>query len=164
MKKLVITLCILLSILSCDSNKTELTIDYSSDLKEINKTINDWDIAWETKDLNLAIKHYSDSTDWTNAFGARTQSKEELKDLLNQIFNMDFVMSGENNYGENEVTFINDKIATVRSQNIRKNQKWPDGSKMDDRVINHLRIYQKYNDIWLITDHMISQAWPRQSN
>ncbi|QNJ98138.1 Cif family virulence factor [Constantimarinum furrinae] len=164
MKKLVFTLCILFSIVSCDSEKTELTIDYSSDLKEINKTIKDWDIAWETKDLNLAIKHYSDSTDWTNAFGARVQSKEELKELLNRIFNMDFVMSGENNYGQNEINFINDKTATVRSQNIRKNQKWPDGSKMDDRVINHLRIYQKFNDVWLITDHMISQAWPRQSN
>ncbi|WP_298895125.1 hypothetical protein [uncultured Psychroserpens sp.] len=164
MKKLAFTLCMLFSIWSCDSNKTELTIDHSSDLKKINKTIKDWDIAWETKDLNLAIKHYTDETDWTNAFGARVQSKEKLKDLLNRIFNMDFVMSGENNYGENEITFVNDSIATVRSQNIRKNQKWPDGSIMEDRIINHLRVYQKLNDNWFITDHMISQAWPRESN
>lgn len=77
---------------------------------------------------------------------------------------MDFVMSGENNYGDNEITFIDENHAKVRSQNIRKNQKWPDGSKMDDRYINHLRIYQKMNGSWVITDHKISQAWPRQSN
>ena len=71
-------------------------------------------------------------------------------------------MAGENHYGENEITFIDDRTATVRSQNVRKNQKWPDGSKMDDRVVNHLRVYQKMGGRWLITDHMISQAWPKQ--
>lgn len=150
--------------MSCDSENTKSSNDLSKDKSIIDKTISDWDKAWETKDVDLAIKHYTSQTDWTNAFGARVQSKEALESLLNRIFNMDFVMSGENNYGENEITFINDKTAVVRSQNIRKNQKWPDGSKMDDRIINHLRIYQKSDDIWLITDHLISQAWPRQSN
>ncbi|WP_420603476.1 hypothetical protein [Flagellimonas sp.] len=147
--------------LSCNSEKKESSIDLTNDKLVIDQTIKDWDKAWETKNLELALKHYADQTDWTNAFGDRVQSKEELKDLLGFIFNMDFVMAGENNYGENEITFINDSTVTVRSQNIRKNQEWADGTKMDDRYINHLRIYQKRNDVWLITNHMISQAWPK---
>lgn len=34
---------------------------------------------------------------------------------------MDFVMVGENNYGENEIMFLNDSIVIVRLLNIRKN-------------------------------------------
>lgn len=164
MKKLAFVLCVCYLFLGCDTKSPDLKRDHDTDIEEINNTIQDWDKAWETKNVQLAIRHYSDDTDWTNAFGARVQSKEELEELLDRIFNMDFVMAGENNYGENEITFINDSIAKVRSQNIRKNQKWPDGSQMDDRYINHLRIYQKINGVWLISDHMISQAWPRQSN
>lgn len=132
-----------------------------SDQEVINQTIQDWDNAWETKNLELALKHYAKDADWTNAFGDRVQSKNELRELLQFIFNMDFVMAGENNYGENEIKFINGQTATVRSQNIRKNQEWADGSKMDDRYINHLRVYRKVDGRWLITDHMISQAWPK---
>lgn len=127
----------------------------------INQTIKDWDKAWADKDLALALMHYSDDIDWTNAFGDRVQSKSELEELLSFIFKMDFVMAGENNYGENEINFLNDQIAKVRSLNVRKNQKWPDGSPMQDRRISHLRIYKKIDGTWKITDHMISQAWPK---
>ena len=152
---------IILMFLSCNLQQTKSPEDFTKDEAVINKSVQDWDDAWKTKDLDLAVKHYSNKTDWTNAFGARAQSKDELKELLQFIFNMDFVMAGENNYGDNEITFINHSIATVRSQNIRKNQKWADGSKMNDRYINHLRIYQKNDGVWLITNHMISQAWPK---
>ncbi len=152
---------ILTVLIGCDSKVKKSPVDFAVQDSLINQTINDWDIAWETKDLELALKHYADDTDWTNAFGDRVQSKKELRELLDFIFNMDFVMAGENNYGENEITFLNDSIATVRSLNIRKNQMWADSTKMDDRYINHLRIYQKVNGTWLITDHMISQAWPK---
>ena len=164
MKKIVIVLLIIPLLLSCNSQETKSPKDFTSDEEAINQSIQDWDNAWETKNLDLAIKHYSNETDWTNAFGARVQSKDELKELLQFIFNMDFVMAGENNYGKNEITFINDSTATVRSKNIRKNQEWADGTKMNDRYINHLRVYQKINGVWLITDHMISQAWPKNQN
>nr|WP_299069641.1 SgcJ/EcaC family oxidoreductase [uncultured Allomuricauda sp.] len=131
---------------------------YSNDVQAIKETINNWDTAWEKKDLELAIQDYADTTDWTNAFGDRVQSKNELKKLLELIFSMDFVMSGKNNYGVPYITFLTDQIATVRSKNIRTNQKWADGSKMQDRDINHLRVYKKINGQWLIINHMISQA------
>ncbi|NND51349.1 MAG: hypothetical protein HKN54_03025 [Flavobacteriaceae bacterium] len=147
--------------INCDSQNDENTKNFDLDKSAINQSIEDWDKAWKDKDWELAIKHYSDKTDWTNAFGDRVQSKAELKELLQFIFNMDFVMDGKNNYGTNEISFLNDSIATVRSLNIRKNQKWADGSAMEDRYINHLRIYQKFKGSWMITDHMISQAWPK---
>ncbi len=152
---------ILTLFISCDSKVDKSDIDFRAQELIIDQTIQDWDKAWETKNLELALKHYSDDIDWTNAFGDRVQSKKELKELLGFIFKMDFVMSGENNYGKNEITFLNDSLVKVRSLNIRKNQEWADGTKMNDRYISHLRIYKKTRDNWLITDHMISQAWPK---
>lgn len=163
MKKFVIVFLIIPLLLSCNSQETKSPKDFTRDESAINQSIQDWDNAWGNKNVELAIKHYSNKTDWTNAFGRRVQSKDELKDLLKFIFNMDFVMDGENNYGKNEITFLNDSTATVRSKNIRINQRWPDGSRMDDRHINHLRIYQNINGNWLITNHMISQAWPHKN-
>lgn len=161
MKKIAIIIFTTTLFLSCNSENPNSLNDLSNDKAAINQSIKDWDNAWKTKDLELALKHYANKTDWTNAFGNRVQSKNELRELLQFIFNMDFVMAGENNYGENEIIFINDSIVTVRSQNIRKNQKWADGSDMDDRYINHLRIYQKTGNVWQITNHMISQAWSK---
>jgi len=96
--------------------------------------------------------------DWTNAFGARVKSKVELKKLLEEIFNMDFVMAGQQNYVENDIDFLSLNIALVRSKNIRKNQKWSDGTTMQDRHISHLRIFQREHGTWKIVSHMISQA------
>lgn len=148
--------------IGCNTQKPETPVDHDQAKMLINKSIEAWDKGWETKDLELSLKYYADDTDWTNAFGDRVQSKAELRQLLETIFGLDFVMAGENDYGENEITFLSDSIATARSLNIRKNQEWPDGSKMDDRHINHLRIYKNMNGEWLITDHMISQAWPKR--
>lgn len=154
-----IIIVLLISCTSREENKEH--VDLAIERVAINQIVQDWDKAWETKDLDLATIHYADNTDWTNAFGDRVLSKSELKELLGFIFKMEFVMAGENNYGENEINFINDSTATVRSQNIRINQEWADGTKMDDRQINHLRICQKTNGVWVITNHMISQAWPK---
>jgi hypothetical protein len=156
---------VLFCLLSCNSPKTNSISNHDNDKALINKTIEEWDKAWATKNVESAIKYYANDTDWTNAFGDRVQNKAELKELLDFIFGLDFVMAGENDYGENEITFLNDSIATARSLNIRKNQEWPDGTKMEDRYVNHLRVFQKINGEWLIVDHMISQAWPkRQAN
>ena len=159
------SLVVLFLFIGCETQKTESTIDYDEAKIMINTTIDEWDQAWESKNLEQAVKYYANGTDWTNAFGDRVQSREELKELLGFIFGLDFVMAGVNDYGDNEITFLNDSIATVRSLNVRKNQKWPDGTDMDDRYVNHLRVYQRINDDWLIVNHMISQAWPkRQAN
>jgi len=157
MKKIGSAIFTLFLLMSCDPQDSRSSSDLTNDEAAINRSIEDWDNAWATKNLDLAIKHYANETDWTNAFGDRVRSKDELEELLGFIFNLDFVMAGENEYGKSEITFLNKRTATVRSQNIRKNQKWADGSLMEDRYVNHLRVYQKIDGIWLITNHMISQ-------
>ncbi len=142
----------------CNSKKEETKIDIEKESKKILKTIDNWNEGWTKKDVELAISDYSEDTDWTNAFGDRIQSKSELRDLLNEIFAMDFVMEGTDNYQNEDVQFLTHDYALLRSTNIRKGQKWSDGTFMNDRYIHHLRVYQKINNEWKITDHMISQA------
>lgn len=132
--------------------------DFTIDELAINQAIEDWEKAHSSKDLNLAIKHYSDHTNWSNAFGVRIHSKEELREFLMIIFNMDYELVGQNNYKKNQITFINDKTASVWSKNVKTNQKWANGSEREDSYINHLRVFQKNEGIWKITNHIISQA------
>lgn len=162
MKRLGFTVTILCLLMGCQTKKTGPAEIQATHSEQIIKSIGEWDKAWDTKDVELAIRYYADETDWTNAFGDRVQSKQELKELLDFIFGLDFVMAGENNSGQIEIVHLNDSIATVRSKNIRKGQEWPDGTKMDDRHINHLRVYKNINGEWLIVNHMISQAWPKR--
>ncbi|MCK8521462.1 hypothetical protein M0D21_07780 [Aquimarina sp. D1M17] len=158
MKKIVLLLFVVALMFGCNSEKKEIEIDRNSDSKEILKTIDNWNKGWEVKDVELAIKDYSDKTDWTNAFGDRMQSKTELRQLLTEIFAMDFVMTGVDNYVNDDVQFLTEDIALLRSKNIRSGQKWSDGTIMKDRYIHHLRVYQRINNEWKITNHMISQA------
>ncbi|MEM1260153.1 MAG: hypothetical protein AAGH81_16615 [Bacteroidota bacterium] len=69
--------------------------------------------------------------------------------MLTTIFGLDFVMSGKNNYQDPEITFLTEQIVLAPSMTIRREQKWPDGSLMKDRVINHLRVFQKIHGKWL---------------
>jgi ketosteroid isomerase-like protein len=108
--------------------------------------------------VEAVLAGYSEDVDWTNAFGDRVQDKQELRALLETIFSLDFVMSGENNYQAPEIDFLSKDIALVRSVNVRSGQKWPDGSLMKDRIINHLRVFKKTGREWLCINHMISQA------
>ena len=133
-------------------------IDHSNDIIQIKKLINDSDKGWESKNLEIVLRGYSKDIDWTNAFGDRRQGKEQLRGLLDTIFGLDFVMAGKNNYQEPYITFPSKDIALARSLNIRTGQLWPDGSTMDDRKINHLRVYQIVDGRWVCINHMISQA------
>lgn len=145
-------------LLGCKSEKKEIEIDRDSDSKEILKAIDNWNKGWASKDVELAVKNYSNDTDWTNAFGDRVQSKSELRQLLTEIFSMDFVMNGVDNYVNDDIQFLTDDIALLRSTNVRTGQQWSDGTLMNDRYIHHLRVYQRIDNEWKITDHMISQA------
>ncbi|WP_422862072.1 YybH family protein [Flagellimonas sp. W118] len=158
MKKITTTLFMIALVFGCKSEKKEIEIDSDTDSKEILKTIDNWNEGWDAKDVELAIKDYSENTDWTNAFGDRMQSKSELRQLLTKIFAMDFVMNGEDSYVNDDVQFLTDNIAILRSTNVRTGQKWSDGTLMNDRYINHLRVYEKSNNEWKIISHMISQA------
>lgn len=137
-------------------------IDRNADIAAIKQSIVNYDQGWDAKDLEKVLAEYSQDIDWTNAFGDRTQGKGELRELLGIIFNLDFVMTGENNYQDPDINFLTEDYAIVRSKNIRTGQKWPDGSDMNDRIINHLRVFQRIDGKWLCINHMISQAHEKQ--
>lgn len=158
MKKQIVIVLLVGLALGCNSNTEEAKMDKGIESEKIIRTIDNWNEGWDKKDVELAISDYSEDTDWTNAFGDRMQSKSELRALLKEIFAMDFVMEGIDDYQNDDVQFLTDNIALLRSTNIRTGQKWSDGTVMNDRYIHHLRVYQKINNEWKITDHMISQA------
>ena len=126
--------------------------------ERILQSVLNWNQGWAEKDVEKATKDYAAKTDWTNAFGDRVRSKEELKSLLSEIFAMDFVMSGKDNYTNEKVEFLSSEVAILRSTNIRTGQKWADGSPMSDRRIHHLRVYRLMDGNWQIVSHMINQA------
>lgn len=153
---------ILIFFVSCNSKSSEA--DYSKDITMIGNHISDYDNGWDSKNVELVLQGYSEDIDWTNAFGDRVQGKEELRALLETIFSLDFVMSGKNNYQAPDITFPSPAVAIARSKNIRTGQKWPDGSPMKDRVINHLRVFKKSDGRWLCISHMICQAHEKERN
>ncbi|MDW3652761.1 MAG: DUF4440 domain-containing protein [Bacteroidia bacterium] len=160
MKEILLVFILTISLISCTENKKNEpeVFDKQAESAKILKSIENWNSGWETKNVELAIKDYSEKTDWTNAFGARVQSKEELQELLEEIFAMDFVMEGKDSYKNEAVEFLSNEIALLRSINIRTGQKWSDGSLMEDRHIHHLRVFQKIGNEWQIISHMINQA------
>ena len=138
------------------------TYAQTSDIQAIKESITQYDTGWDAKDVDSVLECYAEDVDWTNAFGDRVQGKTELRTLLETIFSLDFVMSGKNIYQEPEIIFPEPNLALARSVNTRTGQQWPDGSPMKDRIINHLRVYQKMAGEWKIVHHMISQAHDKQ--
>jgi uncharacterized protein (TIGR02246 family) len=134
-----------------------------ADKKEILRSFDSWNQGWAYRDADLAVQDYADDTDWTNAFGARFQGKKALRDGLEYIFSLDFVMAGDSAGNEYEdITFLSPDIAIVRSKLVRSGQKTSTGEAMPDRNINHLRVFQKRDGRWLIVSHLISDAKERR--
>ena len=87
------------------------------------KTLESWNEGWRIRDAQLAVSDYAQDTDWTNAFGDRFQGRAALLEGLTFIFSLDFVMAGDSDGNDyQDVTFLADDIAMVRSRLIRKGQ------------------------------------------
>ncbi|MFT5290760.1 MAG: hypothetical protein ACI8QS_001888 [Planctomycetota bacterium] len=55
----------------------------------------------------MDVADYSEDADWTNAFGDRFQGREALRERLEFIFNLGFVMAGSSSNNEfSDVTFL----------------------------------------------------------
>ena len=149
--------CVVLLSISANAPASEV------DEALIRETLESWEQGWAHLNAKLAVSHYAEDADWTNAFGDRFQSKEELQKGLEFIFSLDFVMAGESKGHEfDDITFLSSEVAVVRSKLIRVNQKTSTGLLMPDRHINHLRVYERRSGQWLIVSHMISQRQPRR--
>ncbi len=90
---------------------------------------------------------------------ASEEDEALILETLEFIFSLDFVMAGESEgYLFNDITFLSNDVALVRSKLIRVNQQTSSVQLMPDRHINHLRVYERRSGQWLIVSHMISQA------
>lgn len=130
-----------------------------ADSAAILKAFDSWNLGWAERDADLAVSDYADDVDWTNAFGDRFQGKDALLQGLQRIFSLDFVMSGNADGNEfTDLRFISPDVAVVRSKLLRKGQMTSVGDLMPDRHINHLRVFTRRGERWLIVSHLISQA------
>ncbi len=123
------------------------------------KTLDSWNQGWADANATLAVQDYSEDTDWTNAFGDRFQGKDALREGLEFIFGLGFVMAGDS--GRNEFTdikFLSPDVALIRSKLVRTGQQTSEGEAMPDRHVHHLRVLQRRDGEWKIVSHLISQA------
>ncbi|MEL7269824.1 MAG: hypothetical protein AAGL34_09630 [Bacteroidota bacterium] len=131
--------------------------DHSEDKKKILQAIENGLLGWEQKNVELATKDYAEKTDWTNAFGDRYQSREELKEFFGFLFKLSTVMAGKTEHINHDITFLSSDIALVRSKSKRVGQKLEDGTPHGDRNITHLRVFEKQDGTWRIVSHLIAQ-------
>ena len=122
-------------------------------------TLDSWNEGWAKRDAALAVQDYAEDADWTNAFGDRFLGRDAMRDGLDFIFSLNFVMAGESDANEFEdVQFLSEDIALIRSKLVRKGQLFENGETRPDRHIHHLRVLKKRNGKWVIVSHLISQA------
>ena len=120
--------------------------------------LQDWTKAWESKNPYLAAKWYSDSAEWTNAFGMRRIGKVAIEKFLTEVFSLANVMEGKSTVKENAYISITKEVILLRTVIERKGQKLASGEEMDVRNTIHHRIFKKNNGQWLIVAHLIADA------
>lgn len=148
-----------LVLLTLSLSSVDSVAQSQADREAILHSFESWNLGWAKADADLAVRDYADDADWTNAFGDRFQGKVALREGLARIFALDFVMAGDSGGNEfNDVTFLSPDVALVRSKLVRSEQQTSSGETMPDRHINHLRVYHKRDERWLVVSHLISDA------
>lgn len=128
------------------------------DSADIEDALGNWLQGWEQGDVELAVKDYSEDADFTNAFGMTRRGRADIRDLLNVVFSLDFVMAGDTAYSAPEVRFLSANIALVRTSAERQGQLTTDGESLGVRRTAHLRVFEKREGQWVIVSHLISDA------
>jgi uncharacterized protein (TIGR02246 family) len=114
-----------------------------ADRAAINGALANWLAGWERKDVDLAVTDYSEDADWTNAFGMTRRGREEIREQLEIVFALDFVMAGDTVYAPPEMRFLDENMALVRTRSSREGQLSPDGESLGVRRTKHLRVFEK---------------------
>ena len=143
---LVLTLFISTGIVLCQNQQETST----EDREKILSTIKTYNKAWETADVEMAISSYADDIYWVNSVGDVVKSREDLKTYLSFIFQLDFVMQAKRVHETDEITFLSKDMAIVHSIHVES------GSRNF-----HLRVFQKQENTWSITNHLTSKEHPK---
>lgn len=122
----------------------------TEDEKMIISAIKTYNKAWETADVEMAISAYADDIYWVNSVGDVVKSREDLKKYLSFIFQLDFVMQAKRVHQTDEITFLSKDMAIVHSIHVES------GSRNF-----HLRVFQKQENEWNITNHLTSKEHPK---
>lgn len=146
-------------LLACLAASCASTHHEAGDRAAILATLDSWNAGWATADAALAVEDYAADADWTNAFGDRFQGREALREGLEFIFGLGFVMAGTSSGNEYaDVTFLTPDVALLRSKLVRTGQQRSTGAPMADRHVHHLRVLERRGGRWQIVSHLISQA------
>ena len=124
---------------------------------EIANKIDDWNNGWNVKDYKLATKWYSETADFTNAFGHSRTGKTDIEKFMKEVFALPFVMAGKSRVTHQKFIQLDDKIVVVVTSIERTGQKTPDNSELGVRQTTHHRVFKK-GTVWLIESHLISDA------
>ena len=143
---LVLTLFISTGIVLCQNQEETST----EDEKMIISAIKTYNKAWDTADVEMAISAYANDIYWVNSVGDVVKSREDLKKYLSFIFQLDFVMQAKRVHQTDEITFLSKDMAIVHSIHVES------GSRNF-----HLRVFQKQENTWSITNHLTSKEHPK---
>ena len=144
-------LCLLAPLLSAHADDLA-----KADRDAVMQALHRWEQAWVDKDAELAARDYSDDADWTNAFGMRRIGREAIQELLEEVFQLPFVMAGSTSYEYHDFIYVGPGTILLRSHAIRTNQQLPSGTTEPPRRINHLRVFSKRGGRWVIISHLIA--------
>ena len=133
--------------LTLSQNQQEATTE---DREKILSAIKTYNKAWETADVEMAISAYANDIYWVNSVGDVVKSREDLKKYLSFIFQLDFVMQAKRVHQTDEITFLSKDMAIVHSIHVES------GSRNF-----HLRVFQKQENTWSITNHLTSKEHPK---
>ena len=149
---------VLASAVSLLASCAGVPLDVEDDRAAIEAAYDDWYEAWRTKDHVLAAKHYSDDAEFVNAFGMRCLGRQQIHELLEEVFAMDFVMAGDSETVRRDLRFLDESVALVTSEIRRVGQRTAEDQPLGDRKTSHLRVFEKRGDRWVIVSHLISDA------
>jgi len=133
------------------------------DSLEIANKIDDWNKGWKVKDYELTTKWYSETAEFTNAFGHNRIGKLEIQNFMKEVFQLPFVMEGDSKVTNQKFLPLDDKIVLVITSIERTGQKTSDKKELGVRRTTHHRIFKNDNE-WLIVGHLISDARDTESN
>src|SRR5690606_9820429 len=143
-------------------DRSQLTISKDDSTEIVNK-IEDWNKGWKTKDYELATKWYSDKAEFTNAFGHHRIGHKEIAKLIEEVFQLPFVMMGDSKVTDQKFMVLDGHGVLVITSIERTGQKSPDNKELGVRKTTHHRLFVKENE-WLIVGHLISDARSTESN
>lgn len=155
----IISLVFFLSLCTCVMGQR---ISKADSIEIVNK-IDDWNKGWKVKDYKLATKWYSETAEFTNAFGHSKTGKLDIGKFMREVFDLPFVMAGDSRVTRQKFIQLDKRIVLVVTSIERTGQKTPDEKELGIRQTTHHRIFKKETE-WLIAGHLISDARDTESD